>query len=76
MDDLFEDDQAARTAWLLSLSVDQISRFDRETICDWLIARHDQRMAMLRSACRELRKQCEIAERAHARIAAALTASS
>lgn len=72
--DTDEDDTEARTAWLLSLSVDQIARFSNATICDWLDARREQRIAQLRAACQTLREVSEIRERAHARLVAALTA--
>lgn len=67
-----DDETEAYTAWLLSLSADQIARHDRSTICDWLAARNEQRCAQLRAAVRALREQCVRRERAHARLAAAL----
>ncbi|MGW4603689.1 hypothetical protein ACWENS_10510 [Streptomyces sp. NPDC004532] len=67
------DEDEARTARLLRLSADQIAQYSSETICDWLTARNEQHCARLRSAVQELRKQNAIRERAHARLAAALT---
>lgn len=67
-----EDEAKARTAWLLSLSVDQIARFDAGTICDWLDARNEQRCARLRAACQTLRELSGRRERAHARLVALL----
>ena len=68
------DEDEARSAWLLRLSIDQVARYDTGTICDWLDARREQHIARLRAACRTLRELCDLNERAHARIAAALTA--
>ena len=66
------DDPAARTAWLLRLSPDQITRYDAATIYDWLAARNDQRCTRLRAACQTLRELSVIRERAHTRLVAAL----
>jgi hypothetical protein len=68
-----EQEEAARTAWLLTLTGDQVVQYDRETIVDWLIARHDQRMERLRAACKALHDINAMNARAHARIRAALT---
>jgi len=72
--DLDEDHQA-RTAWLLTITTDQIKHYSFETICDWLIARDDQCIARLRAACQILREQNDRQARAHARIVAALAAA-
>ncbi|MES9522422.1 hypothetical protein [Streptomyces capoamus] len=69
------DEGHGRTAWLLRITTDQIKHYSFETICDWLIARHDQRIARLRAACQTLREQNDRQARAHARIAAALAAA-
>ncbi|MFE9127043.1 hypothetical protein ACFYOF_16760 [Streptomyces sp. NPDC007148] len=69
-----EDEAEARTARLLRLSVDEIAKYNTETICDWLIARNEQHCARLRAACQTLRELARRRERAHARIAATLTA--
>ncbi|CAM5391661.1 hypothetical protein STENM36S_06333 [Streptomyces tendae] len=68
-----DDERAARNAWLLSLSVNQITRFGTETMLDWLDARREWRVARLRAACRDLREQSEARERSHARLAALLS---
>ncbi len=70
-----EDEAEARTEWLLRLSVDQISRYDRETMCDWLIARNEQHCARLRAACQELRSAYADRSRALERLRAAVSAS-
>lgn len=71
-----EDERAARNAWLLSLSADQITHFGTETMLDWLDARREWRVARLRAACRNLRKQSKARERSHARLAALLLTAS
>lgn len=72
---LTEDDETeARTAWLLSLTVEQISRFDATTIYDWLAARNEQHCARLRAACQTLREQSARRQRALNRITAAVAA--
>ncbi|MGA5598345.1 hypothetical protein ACPCSE_29345 [Streptomyces cellulosae] len=58
-----------RTAWLLSLSADQVTRYGTDTMCDWLAARHAQRTTRLRAACQTLREAHTATARAHARLA-------
>ncbi|MFE7077892.1 hypothetical protein ACFU96_48245 [Streptomyces sp. NPDC057620] len=71
-----EDEGERYAAWLLALPVDQVSRCDRTTIFDWLLARHEQRQILLRAAVRTLREQCALRERAHTRLVAAVAAAS
>jgi len=68
-----DDEAEARTAWLHSLTVDQITRFDTGTILDWLDARREQHIVRLRAACQLLREQITRSERAHERLAAAVS---
>ncbi|MEU2403366.1 hypothetical protein ABZ609_03435 [Streptomyces rubiginosohelvolus] len=65
-----EDERAARTAWLLTLSADQIAHFGTGDILDWLDARREQHVSRLRAACRTLRHLNVRQAQAHARLAA------
>ncbi|MFI9618090.1 hypothetical protein ACIG8S_04140 [[Kitasatospora] papulosa] len=70
-----EDEREARTAWLLTLTVDQIAHFGTEDILDWLDARREQHIAGLRAACRTLRDLNARQAEAYTRLAAALHAT-
>lgn len=68
-----EEQEEARTAWLLRLSPEQAARFDAATILDWLDARREQRIAGLRAACQTLREESARRQQIYARLIAALT---
>jgi hypothetical protein len=69
------DEEEARTARLLRLSVDQIAHYSFESICDWLIARNEQHCAQLRAACQSLRAASAQRQRAIENLRAAAPAT-
>lgn len=62
--------EQARTARLLQISPEQITRYSAETILDWLDARREQRITRIRAACQVLREESARRQRAYSRLAA------